>query len=76
MQWMIGKIGVAYERTDTQATILRVFRPARAAADVMSITVAGRSTSIFHQVNQIGAAGEEFRGRIVRDQAYRVRKVG
>ena len=41
----------------------------------MSISRDGRSTSILHQVDEVGAAGDEFRVGVGRDLAHRVRDV-
>jgi hypothetical protein len=71
---VIGEIGVAHECPDKQATIRRVFDLLqRQARDVDHLR---RPFDIhLHQINQIGAAGDEFRVCIGGYLAYRVRNV-
>ena len=73
-QRVIGEIGVAHERADAQAAAGRVFDLLqRQPRDVDQL---GRPFDVhLHQIDQIGAAGDEFRVRIAGDLAYRVRDV-
>ena len=73
-QRVIGEIGVAHERPDAQATARRVFDLLqRQPRDVDHFR---RPFDIhLHQIDQIGAAGDEFRVWVASDLAYRVRNI-
>ena len=70
-QRVIGEIGVAHERADAQAAARRVFDLLqRQPRDVDQLR---RPLDIhLHQIDQIGAAGDEFRVRVASDLAHRV----
>ena len=71
---VIGEIGVAYERSDTQAAARRVFDLLQwQPRDVDHFC---RPFDIhLHQVDQIGASSDEFRVRVASDLAHRVRDI-
>ena len=72
---VIGEIGVAHERADAQAAAGRVFDLLkRQPRDIDQLR---RTFDLhLHQVDQIGAAGDELRARIAGDLAHRVGDVG
>jgi hypothetical protein len=73
-QWVIGEIGVAYERSNTQPTVRRVFNLVqRQPRDIDHLRW---SFDIhLHQIDQISTAGDEFRVWVVSDLAHRVSNV-
>ncbi len=73
-QRVIGEVGVPYERTDAQTTARGVFhlleRQARDVDDFRRLF-----DMHLHQIDQIGAAGDEFRVWVAGDLAHSVRNV-
>ncbi len=74
-QEVIGEVGIGHERADAQAAVARLFdRLERQARDVDE----PRRTLdlLLHEIDQVGAAGDEFRLRIGGDPAHGVGDVG
>ena len=72
---VIGEIGVAHERADAQAAAGRVFNLLqRQPRDIDQLR---RTFDLhLHQIDQIGAAGDELRAWIAGDLAHGVRDIG
>ena len=71
-QRVIGEVGIRHERADAHAAVRASPRPSSSGSRVMSISRDGPFDILLHQVDQIGAAGDELRRRIGGDLAHRV----
>ena len=68
---VIGEVGIRNERADAQAAIRRLLDGLERQA--RNVDQPRRPFDVFlHQIDQIGAAGDEFRLGVGGDQAYRV----
>ena len=74
-QRVIGEIGIGHERADAQAPVRRLLDGLeRQARDVDQLRRARHL--VLHQVDQVGAAGDEFRSRIGCNLSHGVGDVG
>ena len=68
---MLGEIAIGNQRADPQAAVLGLVNLIE--RQMRDVDQARRTRDIlFHEVDQIGAAGDEFCGRVRRDPAYGV----
>src|SRR5258708_21517809 len=71
---MIGKIAVGNQRADPQAAVFRLLDLIE--REMSDVDQSRRACDILlHQVDQVGATGDEFCGRVRRDLAYGVSDV-
>ena len=74
-QRVIGEVAVRYECTDAQAAVRGVLN--RLERQTRDVDQPHRALDvIFHQVDEVGAACDELRGRISRDLSHCVRDIG
>ena len=74
-QRVIGEVGVRHERADAQPAVRGLLDGLeRQPRDVDQPR--GAFDILLHQIDQVGAAGDEFRRRIGRDLPHRVGDVG
>ena len=70
-QRVVGEVGVRHERADAQAAVRRLLDGLQ--RQPRDVDQPRRALDIvFHQVDQVGAAGDELRRRIGRDLPHRV----
>jgi hypothetical protein len=68
---VIGEIAVGHQRADPQAAVASVLDLVERQTRDVDQPRRARDV-LLHQVDQIGAAGDEFGGRVGRDPAHRV----
>jgi hypothetical protein len=73
-QWVIGEIGVAHQGADAQTAVRSAFDLVQ-RQPVNVDHLCGAFDIHLHQVDKIGAAGDEFCRRIARELTHRVRNI-
>jgi hypothetical protein len=74
-QWMVGEVGIRHQRADPQPAAGDLLH--RLEGQSRDVDQTGRPLHVhLHQINEIGAAGDEFCAWIGGDLAHRVGDVG